>query len=174
MDYGRSARREQDLEPSGAIRVGAKTGPEADEARWTLALTVFLRVVSLLWIFEGLEQWRRIIAPATGSFLDLSTAAMLATIFFAVLNPIAAVGLWLVAPWGGVVWLLTLFAQVFVIVSKPSFFLFGGALKWADGVLLALYLFLSWRANAASEGAGTIDGWLARLRELAQRPRARS
>jgi hypothetical protein len=152
---------------SGIIRVGAKPGPEAAEARWALALTFFFRAVSLLWIIEGLEQWRRIVAPATGSFLDLSPAAMSATIFFAVLNPIAAVGLWLVAPWGGVVWLLTLFAQVFVIVAKPSFFPFGGTLKIADGVLLALYLFLSWRANSVSEGGSTVDRTIARLRELA-------
>ena len=60
---------------------------------------------------------------------------MTATIFFAVLNPVAAVGLWLVAPWGGVVWLLTLIAQFFVALLKPSFFLFGGALKFVDAVL---------------------------------------
>ncbi len=170
----RSGRKETDLDASGAIRVGVKLGPEAAEARWALALTLFFRAVSLLWIVEGLEQWRRIVAPASGSFLDLSTAAMTATIFFAVLNPIAAVGLWLVAPWGGVVWLLTLFAQVFVIVLKPSFFLFGGALKFADGLLLALYLFLSWRANSASDEAVSIDRFIARLRDLAAGFRARS
>jgi hypothetical protein len=166
MDFGGGARSDNGLEASGAIRVGVKSGPEADEARWSLALTIFFRIVALLWIFEALEQWRRIVAPATGSFLDLSTATMSAVIFFAVLNPVAAVGLWLIAPWGGVVWLLTLIAQVFVIVSKPSFFLFGGALKFADCVLLALYLFLSWRVNAASEGTPAIDRALARLREL--------
>jgi hypothetical protein len=165
MDFGGGARQDDGLEASGAIRVGVRNGPEADEARWSLALTVFFRIVALLWIVEALEQWRRIVAPASGSFLDLSTATMSAVIFFAVLNPIAAVGLWLIAPWGGVVWLLTLLAQIFVIVVKPSFFLFGGALKFADGVLLGLYLFLSWRVNAASEGTPGIDRALARLRE---------
>jgi hypothetical protein len=167
MDYGRHARDGAGTDASGAIRVGVKAGPDAAEARWGLALTVFLRLVSLLWIVQALEQWRRIVAPVSGSFLDLSPSAMSATIFFAVLNPVAAVGLWLIAPWGGVVWLLTLFAQVFVIVVKPSFFLFGGALKLVDGVLLAIYLFLSWRANSASDETVTLDRMIARARELA-------
>jgi hypothetical protein len=165
MNLGADGRKGYELERSGAIHVGAKPGPEAAEAFWTRVLTIYLRIVSLLWIVQGLEQWRRIVAPASGSFLDLSTATISATIFFAVLNPIAAVGLWLVAPWGGVVWLLTLFAQVFVIVVKPSFFPFAGALKFADGALLALYLFLSWRASASSEQGGGVDRLLFWLRE---------
>ena len=61
-----------------------------------------------------------------------------------------------------------------MIVLKPSFFLFGGALKFADGLLLALYLFLSWRANTASDEAVSIDRFIGRLRDLAAGFRARS
>jgi Family of unknown function (DUF6163) len=169
MDKSGRARREFDLEASGAIRVGARPGPEAEEARRLFALTLFVRVVALLWILEALEQWRRIIVPATGSFADLSPAMMTATIFFAVLDPVAAIGLWLLAPWGGVVWLLTLVAQIFVLTMKPSFFLFGGALKIVDAGLFGLYLFLSWRANSLSGEPSALDDVLARLREFARR-----
>jgi hypothetical protein len=169
MDKADRARKEFDPEGWGAIKVGARPGPEAEEARRLFALTLFVRVVALLWILQALEQWRRIIAPATGSFADLSPSMMTATIFFAVLDPAAAVGLWLLAPWGGVVWLLTLIAQLFVAWFKPSFFLLGGVLKIADGVLLALYLILSWRANNASGEPTAIDNLIARLRELARR-----
>lgn len=174
MNYGRSGRNEADLDAFGAIRVGAKRGPEADQTRWIFALNLFFRLVALIWIAEGLEQWGRIIAPASGSFLDLSTPIMSATIFFAVLNPIAAVGLWLIAPWGWVVWLLTLIAQVFVVSMKPSFFLFGGYLKLFDGLLLALYLLLSWRANIASGELTAIDRIVAKARDLTLGPWRRS
>jgi hypothetical protein len=147
-----------DIEYSAAIQVGAKPDPDAEEARWTFALTVFFRVVALLWIIEGLEQWRRILTSTGGSFEDLRTAAAAAVIFFAVLDLVAAVGLWMIAPWGGVVWLLTLMAQIYVCVIKPNFFSGGGVLvKGVDGFLLALYLFLSWRANRESGETGALD-----------------
>jgi hypothetical protein len=162
-------RAELDAEDSGVIRVGARPGPEAEEARRLFALTVFVRVVALLWIVQALEQWLRIIAPAQGSFTDLTPATMTAIVFFAVLNPVAAVGLWLLAPWGGVVWLLTLVAQIFVAWSKPSFFLLGGALKFVDALLFGLYLFLSWRADSLNGEPSTIETLVARLRQLARR-----
>jgi hypothetical protein len=156
MDYFKGARDDDARESSAAIQVGVKAGPDAEEARWTFYLTVFFRVVALWWIVEGLAQWRRILAPAQGSFIEYSAGSIAATIFFAVLDLVAAVGLWLIAPWGGVVWLLTLLAQFFVATIKPSFF-FAGGVRWLDGLLLALYLFLSWRANVASGEFGLLD-----------------
>ncbi len=169
MDRSARGRGNFDAEDYGAIKVGGRPGPEAEEARRIFALTVFVRVVALLWILQGLELWLRIIAPAHGSFDELSAATMTAIIFFAVLNPVAAVGLWLLAPWGGVVWLLTLIAQLFVAMVKPSFFLFGGALKFVDAVLFGLYLFLSWRADSLSGEPSAFDDLIARLRALARR-----
>ena len=163
------ARGEADADETGAIRVGARPGPEAEEARRLFALTLFARVVALWWIVQALEQWLHIVAPAQGSFADLTPATMTAIIFFAVLNPVAAVGLWLLAPWGGVVWLLTLVAQVFVASFKPSFFLFGPALKFVDALLFALYLFLSWRAGSLRDEPSAIEHFIVRLRELARR-----
>lgn len=173
MDKSARARGNLDAEDSGAIKVGARPGPEAEEARRIFALTLFVRIVALLWILQGLELWLRIIAPAHGSFDELSAATISAIVFFAVLDPVAAVGLWLLAPWGGVVWLLTLIAQFFVLMVKPSFFLFGGALKLVDAVLFALYLFLSWRADSLSGEPSAIDDLIARLRALTRRNNTR-
>jgi hypothetical protein len=157
MDYFKGAGDDGARESSAAIQVGVKAGSDAEEARWTFYLTVFFRVVALWWIVEGLAQWRRILAPAEGSFIEYSAGSIAATIFFAVLDLVAAVGLWLIAPWGGVVWLLTLLAQFFVATIKPTFFFSGGGIRWLDGLLLALYLFLSWRANSASGEFGPLD-----------------
>ncbi len=91
---------------------------------------------------------------------------MFATIFFAVIDLVAAVGLWLVAPWGGVVWLLTLMAQVFVVSIKPAFFFGGAWIKLFDCVLLVAYLSLSWRANIASGDAGPAGRLVEKVRGL--------
>ena len=173
MDYYGGGRRETEYEATNAIQVGVKAGPDAEEARWALIVAIFFRVVSALWMLEGLEQWRRLIAPASGTFLDTSTATASATFFFAIFDLVAAVGLWLVAPWGGVVWMLTLLAQIFVVSVKPGFFWGGGLVKWFDGALLAVYLVLSWRANVAAGEEGPIDRLIeslrASLRALADR-----
>jgi hypothetical protein len=45
------------------------------------------------------------LAPG-GDFLNLPMPLVVATIFFAVCDLVAAVGLWLLASWGTVVWLI--------------------------------------------------------------------
>lgn len=164
MDYFKRGKGEPIGDSSPAIQVGVKAGPDAEEARWTLIQTLFFRMVSILWIVEGLAQWRRILALEAGSFFDLSAATMSATIFFAVLNLVAAVGLWLIAPWGGVVWLLTVLAQFYVASIKPSFFWLGGGVRLFDFVLVAGYLFLSWRAHIASGEGGGIERLIESIR----------
>jgi hypothetical protein len=173
MDYLKRGKSEPIGDSSPAIQVGVKAGPDAEEARWALIQILFFRAVSILWIVEGLLQWRRILAPEAGSFLDLSTATMSATIFFAVLDLVAAVGLWLIAPWGGVVWLLTVLAQVYVASIKPSFFSLGGGVRFFDLVLVAGYLFLSWRAHIASGEGGGIERLIETIRARFS-PRSRS
>ena len=163
-----------ELDYAAAIQVGAKREADADQARWTFLLTLFFRLASLLWIAEGLDQWRRILNP-DGGFLDATAAVMAAVIFFAVMNLVAAVGLWMVAPWGGVVWLLTVMAQIFVSAMKPNFFTGGGLLmKSVDALLLAIYLFLSWRVNRANGETGAldqlVDGALARMKRKGKTP----
>ena len=44
-----------------------------------------------------------------------------AVIFFGVLDLVAAVGLWLATPWGGVLWLLAAVSQIFVAVGSDIF-----------------------------------------------------
>jgi len=146
-----------DLDYAAAIQVGAKRDADAEQARWTFMLTLFFRLTALLWIAQGLDQWRRILSPA-GGFPEASAAVMTAVVFFAAMDLVAAVGLWMVAPWGGVVWLLTLMAQMFVAAVKPGFFTASGPMiQGADALLLAIYLFLSWRLNRANGETGALD-----------------
>ena len=63
--------------------------------------------------------------------------------FFAVFDLVAAVGLWLAAPWGAVVWLTPSVSMAAVEVFFPQFT--ADARRGGDhrGALLVVYLFLA-------------------------------
>jgi hypothetical protein len=132
-------------DPYRAIRVG---DPGAGEAtKWGQLLTLFMRIMALFWVVQGLMQWRVILSGEQPLFDVMPQAAAVAVIFFAVLDLIAAVGLWLATPWGGVLWLLIASAQIFVASSMPSFFAGGYWLIGIDLVLITLYFTLTFEAG---------------------------
>ena len=64
---------------------------------------------------QGLSQWRGAGRPADGrraARRHCRRSAIAAVVFFAVIDLVAAVGLWLAAAWGGVVWLVAVAAQL--------------------------------------------------------------
>jgi hypothetical protein len=72
-----------------------------------------------------------------------------ATVFFAVIDLVAAVGLWLAAPWGAVVWLTSVISMVAVEALFPQ--IYGGS-PWVIIVELAqLGIYLSLALLAARE-----------------------
>lgn len=118
---------------------------EQQEARWTARLVIFLRVMAVMSMAKGLYHWAvvcGIAGPADG-FEYQPTPWQTATIFFAVIDLVAAVGLWLAAPWGAVVWLTAAASMGAVEVFFPQ--VYGG--RWlvvaVEGVLLITYLFLA-------------------------------
>lgn len=98
-----------DYAPLPAIPdVGALTSEDAKAARWTLALVWFMRTIAVVWIAKGLFNWTILLGadPTMANVLELPGPMAAAVCFFAVADLVAAVGLWLAAPWGGVLWLL--------------------------------------------------------------------
>ena len=76
-----------------------------------------MRLTAVAWIGFGLFYWAQILAPGPGgpetsAFLDMPLARQTGVVFFATLDFVAAIGLWLVAPWGGVVWLFTALSEI--------------------------------------------------------------
>ncbi|MFL9502218.1 DUF6163 family protein, partial [Rhodopseudomonas palustris] len=69
-----------------------------------------------------------------------------ATIYFAVIELVAAVGLWLATPWGAVVWLTTVVSMAVIELMFPT--IYGGSLLvvLGEALLLAAYLALAWMA----------------------------
>ncbi len=102
-----------------------------EEARakrsWTDRLVLFLRVMAAASMLKGLYHWAMVcgfIGGTEGGFLGHTTQWQTATIFFAVIDPVAAVGLWLAAPWGAVVWLTSAVSMAVIVLFFQQ--IFGG------------------------------------------------
>lgn len=124
---------------------------EADEGpgRWTKRLVLFLRVMAAVSMVKGLYHWAQVVgigASDTELFEYHSIAWQTATVFFAVIDLVAAVGLWLAAAWGAVIWLMSIASMLAVEIFFPQ--VFGGGLMTGllEGGLLALYLWLALKA----------------------------
>jgi len=116
---------------------------------WTRRLVLFLRVMAVLSMGKGLFHWAQVtgfIGGENEAFENQSMAWQSATVYFAVIELVAAVGLWLATPWGAVVWLTTVVSMGVVELMFPS--IYGGHLiiVGIDAVFLALYLALAWLA----------------------------
>ncbi|MBL8568497.1 MAG: hypothetical protein JNK84_05370 [Phreatobacter sp.] len=76
---------------------------------WSRIFRIFMRALAVLTIVRGLGQWAVIcgMVDADGlGFEHYSPALQTSTVFFAVIELVAGVGLWLTSAWGGVVWVL--------------------------------------------------------------------
>ncbi|GLH75750.1 hypothetical protein SSBR45G_06580 [Bradyrhizobium sp. SSBR45G] len=122
---------------------------ESDENVWTRRLVLFLRVMAMLSIAKGLYHWAQVtgfIGGEDDAFENQAMAWQAATVYFAVIELVAAVGLWLATPWGAVVWLTTVVSMAVIELMFPG--IYGGNLLVVAGeaVMLAAYLVLAWMA----------------------------
>ena len=104
-------------------------------------------IVSML---KGLYHWSRVCGIGVGPteiFEYHSIAWQTATVFFAVIDLVAAVGLWLAAAWGGVVWLTASISMAAIELFFPQ--VFGGRLWIAipEFVAIAIYIGLALMAG---------------------------
>jgi hypothetical protein len=122
-------------------------GFDAEETsdQWTRRLVLFLRVMAGVSMLKGLFHWSRVIGIGVGDelFETHSIAWQTATVFFAVIDLVAAVGLWLAAAWGAVIWLMSIASMLAVEIFFPQVF-GGGVLSLVlEIALLGLYLWLA-------------------------------
>ena len=119
---------------------------DAPKEKWATRLVVFLRVMAVVALVKGLFHWAVVCgieASSPAGFDGASTPYQSATVFFAVIDLVAAVGLWLAAPWGAVVWLTSVISMAAVEALFPQ--IYGGRL-WVVAVellLLGVYLWLA-------------------------------
>lgn len=156
MQRSTAKRRVASAAPQAAI-VLKPPGGHDDRTRFGFALISFMRFTAAVWIVQGLLQWGTVLSTGAGGlspFSILAPPAMVAAVFFAVVDFIAAVGLWLAAPWGGVIWLVAVGAQLLVLVVMPGFFDHPLATGLIDVGLMAVYLALVWLAAQVADAEG--------------------
>src|ERR1700686_786315 len=97
----------QSRDPSrdNAVSVAAISSEriETDENVWTRRLVFFLRIMAVLSILKGLYHWAQVtgfIGGEEDAFEKQPMAWQTATVYFAVIELVAAVGLWLGGPGG--------------------------------------------------------------------------
>jgi hypothetical protein len=119
---------------------------EGRQDKWASRLVMFLRVMAFAALLKGLYHWAIVcgfFAPSPAAFEGYSTPYQAATVFFAVIDLVAAVGLWLAAPWGAVVWLTAVISMAAVEALFPQ--IYGGRM-WVIGVEVLLLLVYLWLA----------------------------
>jgi hypothetical protein len=141
----------RDASRDHAISVAAISSEriESDENVWTRRLVLFLRVMAVVSMLTGLYHWAQVtgfIGTEDEAFEAQSTAWQSATIYFAVIELVSAVGLWLATPWGAVVWLTTVVSMAVIELMFPT--IYGGNLivVGVQAAFLAAYLALAWMA----------------------------
>jgi fatty acid desaturase len=141
----------RDHSRDNAISVAAMSSERIDseENVWTRRLVLFLRIMALIAVIKGLYHWAQVtgfIGGEEDAFENQPMAWQAATIYFAVIELVAAVGLWLATPWGAVVWLTTVVSMAVIELMFPG--IYGGSLVVVavEALMLAAYLALAWMA----------------------------
>jgi hypothetical protein len=135
----------QALEPVAA-------GGEGEQQRWAYWLVAFLRLMAAVSLLKGLYHWAVVCgigAPSPAGFAAYSTSYQAATVFFAVIDLVAGVGLWLAAPWGAVVWLTSVISMAAVEILFPQ--IYGGNFLIIAIELMLLGVYLALALMAARE-----------------------
>jgi Family of unknown function (DUF6163) len=122
---------------------------ESEDNVWTRRLVLFLRIMAVVSVVKGLYHWAQVTGFVGGeqdAFEDQTLAWQASTVYFAVIELVAAVGLWLATPWGAVVWLITVVSMTVIELMFPA--IYGGSLVIvsAEALMLTIYLALAWMA----------------------------
>jgi hypothetical protein len=143
------------LDPSDAAAPLDAIGPHTVEVGpWRKRLILFQRVAGGYMIFKGLTYWSGLVGIGDGAgvaFKNEALDAQAATVFFAVIDLVAGVALWLGSTWGAMMWLIAAGLQLFadVVVLAPSGFLV--LLTIVEILLVAGYVILRFMVHAETD-----------------------
>jgi hypothetical protein len=119
---------------------------------WTRRLILFLRVMAFTSMAKGLFHWAQVIGIGDGggsTFEQATVPWQAATVFFAVIDLVAAVGLWLAAAWGGVVWLTAAISMAAIEMFFPQ--VFGGRMWIALLEFIGIFAYVGLALMAGKE-----------------------
>lgn len=113
---------------------------------WGGRLVLFLRVMAGVTMLKGLYHWWSVCGFAAGPgevFDARSLPWQTATVFFAVIDLVASVGLWLAAPWGALVWLTGSVTMIVVQAFFPAIYGFHPTVVVLLAAMIGGYLVLA-------------------------------
>ena len=122
------------------------TKPDKRQPVWTRRLVLFLRIMAIVSMLKGIYHWSLVLGIGDGDRSTFEQGGMpwqAATVFFAVIDLVAAVGIWLAAAWGGVVWLTAAISMAAIELFFPQ--VYGGRLWIAipEFIAIAIYIVLA-------------------------------
>lgn len=118
--------------------------------RWRLVLVWLLRLLSVIWIAKGLAAWAVILGlgpDAHPPFESRLLSSQAITVYFAVIDLVAGVGLWLTSTWGGVLWLLAAVSQLLLGFFFPRILPLTPLLVGTYVALMMVYFVATWAAE---------------------------
>jgi len=112
---------------------------------WSERLVLFLRVMAIVSMLKGLYHWAAVCGfiGDAGGFEAHVQSWQATTVFFSVIDLVAAVGLWLVAPWGAVVWLTSTVTMIMIELFFNQVYGTNLIIVAAGVVAILAYLILS-------------------------------
>ncbi|MDT2022519.1 DUF6163 family protein [Methylocella sp. CPCC 101449] len=136
-------------------REAIQVGPEAERRRraslrWAIMLVVYMRALAALWMVLGLINWMKLLFPAGGT-ATLPESLNTTIAVLAVVDVVAAAGLWLANPWGGVLWLVVALGEALAALFVPDFPNAGGLLMALYAPLIFVYFLLTYLASRETE-----------------------
>src|ERR1700750_2607035 len=141
--------RDQSRDSAMSVAAISSERIEPDENVWTRRLVLFLRIMAVVSILKGLYHWAQVTGFVGGggaAFESQATAWQAAPVYFAVIELVAAVGLWLATPWGAVVWLTTVVSMAVIELMFPGSSGGGVTVVGVEALMLGAYLALAWMA----------------------------
>ncbi|MBX9909519.1 MAG: hypothetical protein K2Z25_12495 [Beijerinckiaceae bacterium] len=133
-----------------AMEMSAAPGGVARPMRFRRFLVWLLRLLSVVWLAKGLMAWAVIFGIGTPNqppFEARLLSFQAITVYFAVIDLVAAVGLWLVSTWGGVLWLLATISQLLLGFFFPRLLPMTTLLAVGYGTLIVAYFAATWAAE---------------------------
>lgn len=130
---------------------GPVTGEEHPVTDWTHNLVLFFRVLALFQLAKGMVHWGLLLRITDGFGQPQDVEYLAGNIYFAVLDPVAGVGLWLTSSWGAVLWLLAAVSQIAISIGFPEIFGPLWPLIAFEVVAIGFYVFLTWKVAQVSD-----------------------
>ncbi|WP_407051689.1 DUF6163 family protein [Methyloraptor flagellatus] len=105
----------------------SKTDGESEGRRFgfRLVLDIYTRLVAVVLLGYGLWAWASVIGATPDGiapFLGLNAHQRAEVVFTAIVDPVAATGMWIGSPWGAVIWFFANLARVIVHTGFAHFF----------------------------------------------------